>query len=74
MAVVKMPQSGKLVLKVQTGVSTNGNPVYRARTFANIKPGAPDSDVFAVAEGLAGLQKHTLVDIVRQDLNNLVSQ
>ncbi len=74
MAVVKMPQSGKLVLKVQTGVSATGNPVYRARTFANVKAGATDSDVFAVAESLAGLQKYTLVDVVRQDLGNLVNQ
>lgn len=74
MAVVKMPQSGRLVLKVQTGVNTSGNPVYRNRTFANVNPGAADSDLFAVAEGLAGLQAHTLVDIGRQDLNNLVNQ
>jgi len=40
MAVVKVPQSGKVVLKVQTGVSATGSPVYRLRTFANIRPGA----------------------------------
>jgi len=74
MAVVKVPQSVKLVLKVQTGVNASGDPVYRSRTFANVKAAAADSDVFAVAEGLAGLQKNTLVDIVRQDLNNLVNQ
>ncbi|WP_371372092.1 DUF1659 domain-containing protein [Sporomusa aerivorans] len=74
MAVVKMPQSGKLVIKVQTGVNAAGSPVYRLRTFANIKPDAADSDIFAVAEGLISLQKYALVDIVRQDLNNLVSQ
>ena len=74
MAVVKVPQSVKVVLKVQTGVNATGNPVYRSRTFANIKATAADSDVFAVAEGLAGLQKNTLVDIIRQDLNNLINQ
>ncbi|SMC39684.1 DUF1659 domain-containing protein [Sporomusa malonica] len=74
MAVIKVPQSGKVVLKVQTGVSATGTPVYRLRTFANVKPGAADGDVFAVAEGLSGLQKHTLVDVVRQDVNNLINQ
>ncbi|WP_425058516.1 hypothetical protein SCACP_31730 [Sporomusa carbonis] len=74
MAVVKVPQSGKVVLKVQTGVSATGSPVYRLRTFANIRPGAADSDVFAVAGGLAGLQQHTLVDVVRQDVSNLVNE
>lgn len=74
MAVVKAPQSGKLILKVQTGVNATGNPVYRQRSFANIKAGAADSDVFAVAEGLASLQKNNLADIIRQDVNNLVNQ
>lgn len=74
MAVVKMPQSGKMILKVQTGVNASGNPVLRLRTFTNIKSSAADAEVFAVAQGLAGLQKHTLVDTVRQDLNSLVNQ
>lgn len=74
MAVIKVPQSGKVVLKVQTGVSATGAPVYRLRTFANVKPGAADADVFAAAEGLGSLQKHTLVDVVRQDVNNLINQ
>jgi hypothetical protein len=74
MAVIKVPQSGKVVLKVQTGVSATGTPVTRLRTFANIKPGAVDSDVFAVAEGLGSLQKHTVVDVIRQDVNNLINQ
>jgi hypothetical protein len=74
MAVVKMPQSGKLVLKVQTGVNASGSPVYRLRTLANIKSDVTDADAFAVAQSLAGLQQHTLVDIVRQDLNSLVNQ
>lgn len=74
MAVVKMPQTGKLVLKVQTGVNASGNPVYRLRTFANIKSDVADADAFAVAQSLAGLQQHTLVDIVRQDLSSLVNQ
>jgi hypothetical protein len=74
MAVVKMPQSGKLVLKVQTGVNASGSPVSRLRTFANVKSDVTDADAFAVAQELAGLQQHKLVDIVRQDLNSLVNQ
>jgi hypothetical protein len=74
MAVVTMPQSGKLVIKVQTGVNAAGSPVTRLRTFANIRPDAADSDIFAVAAGLVSLQKYPLVDIVRQDVNNLVNQ
>ncbi|MDF2875430.1 MAG: hypothetical protein K0R22_2113 [Sporomusa sp.] len=74
MAVVKAPQSGKVVLKVQTGINATGSPVFKLRTYANVKSEAADSDIFAVAEGLGSLQQHTLVDIVRQDINNLINQ
>lgn len=74
MAIVKVPQSSKLLLKVQTGVSATGNPVLRQRTFANVKSDAADSDVFAVGQSLANLQKYALVDIIRQDAGNLINQ
>lgn len=74
MAVVKVPQTSKLVIKVQTGINASGNPVYRLRSFQNVKSGAADSDVFAVAEGMAGLQKNTVISIARQDDNTLVNQ
>ncbi len=74
MAVVKVPQTSKLVIKVQTGVNATGNPVYRLRSYQNIKAAAVDSDVFAVAQGMAGLQKNTVVSISRQDDNTLVNQ
>lgn len=74
MAVVKSPQSGKMVLKVQTGVSETGSPVFKLRTYANIRSEAADSDLYAVAAGLGSLQQHTLVDIVRQDSSLLVNQ
>ncbi|QDR81976.1 DUF1659 domain-containing protein [Sporomusa termitida] len=74
MAVVKTPQSGKVVLKVQTGVSETGSPVFKLRTYTNIRSEATDDDIFAVAAGLGSLQQHTLVEIVRQDINTLINQ
>ena len=74
MAVVKSPQSGKVVLRVQTGVSEKGSPVFKLRTYANIRSEAADSDIYAVAAGLGSLQQYTLVDIVRQDINTLINQ
>jgi len=74
MAVVKVPQNSKLLLKVQIDVSATDKPVLRQRTFANVKSDALDSDVFAVAESLASLQKHALVDIIRQDMGNIINQ
>lgn len=74
MAVIKTPQSSKLVVKVQTGVNTSGNPVYRLRSFQNVKPSAADADVHAVAQALADLQQHAVANIARVEEGNLVNQ
>jgi len=74
MAVSKVPQTSRLAIKVQTGVNTAGNPVYRQRSFANIKTAAADSDVFAVAQGIAGLQKDLVSGFSRIDEGDLVSE
>lgn len=74
MAVTKVPQTSRLAIKVQTGVNAAGNPVYRQRSFANIKTAAVDSDVFAVAQGIAGLQKDPVNGVSRIDEGDLVNQ
>lgn len=73
MAVNKVPQDSKLVIKVQTGVNTAGNPVYRQRTYANIKAGAADADIYAIGAGIAGLQKYPVSTICRSDDSELVN-
>lgn len=74
MAVAKVPQSSRLTMKVQTGVSASGSPVYRQRSFNNLKPAASDSDVYAVGQALAGLQIHTLASVTRVDDATLENQ
>lgn len=73
MAVSKLPQNSKLVIKVQTGVNAQGTPVYRQRSYANIKAAAADADIYAIGNGLAGLQKHPAESISRLDENELVN-
>lgn len=74
MAVVKMPQAARLQIKVQTGISTTGAPVYRVRSLQNLKTDAADDSVYAIAQGLGGLQEHTVVAISRQDDANLMEE
>lgn len=74
MAIVKLPQATRLVFKVQTGLNTAGNPVYRQRTYRNVKTTAVDSDVYAIGQALAGLQLHPLASIVRLDEGELANQ
>ncbi|EGO62343.1 DUF1659 domain-containing protein [Acetonema longum] len=74
MAVSKVPQSSRVGIKVQTGVSTAGAPVYRVRNLQNVKSAAPDEDVYAVAQAMAALQQHSVVSISRVDEANLVNE
>ena len=74
MAIVKITPATKLAIKIQTGLSASGNPVYRMRSFANVKPGATDADIHAVGIAIAALQKHTAAGIVRTDEGFLVNQ
>lgn len=73
MAVNKVPQTSRLEIKVQAGVNTAGNPVFRQRSFANIKTAAADSDVLAVAQGIASLQKNPVSGFSRIDESDLVN-
>ena len=74
MAVTKMPQSTALAIRVQTGTSVSGNPVYSNRTYSNVKVAAADQDLYDVGSSLAGLQEKPVQAIVRQDTAYLVSE
>ncbi|MBO8129647.1 MAG: DUF1659 domain-containing protein [Peptococcaceae bacterium] len=71
MAVVSDPLGTVLELEVQTGIDQSGNPERATRRYRNIKASATDQDVFDVGQALAGLQQHTLLDIVRVDSEEL---
>ncbi|MGI6093485.1 MAG: DUF1659 domain-containing protein [Veillonellaceae bacterium] len=74
MAVNKLPQGTKLVIKVRTGVNEAGNPVFRQRSYSNIKTEAVDADMHAIGAGLASLQKHPVESIFRTDNGKLVEE
>jgi hypothetical protein len=69
-----MPQAARLQIKVQTGLNASGAPVYRVRSLQNLKNSAVGDSVYAVAQGLASLQQHTVIAISRQDDANLIDQ
>jgi len=74
MAVVRIAKTGTVGLQVQTGTSATGSPVFRTRNFGNIVSTATDDAIFSVASALAGLQKHTLSDIVYTPKSSLINQ
>lgn len=73
MAVNKVPQGSRMVITVQTGVSASNQPTYRQRAYKNVKASAVDSDIYAIGEGLAKLQKYPVMSISRFDEGALVN-
>ena len=73
MAVNRVPQGSRVIISIQNGVNTAGQPKYFQRTYRNVKAGAVDTDVYAVAQAIAGLQKYPVSSISRVDESNLVN-
>jgi hypothetical protein len=71
MAVVAIPVGTRLALRLNTGLDENLNPVYRTRSFNNIKPTATHANLHEVAQEMGLLQVHTLEAVRRLDENEL---
>ena len=68
----KVPYNSRLSLIFQTGVDPNsGAPILKTKSFSNVKHDATDDDIYAVATGLADLQKHPLYEVQRIDRGKL---
>ncbi len=65
MAVITNPLGSRMQLRLNVGQDDEGNPIYRSRSYSNVKPLASDDDVFAVGNALAGLQQHGLEEVRR---------
>ncbi len=74
MAVTAIPVGTRLALRLNTGLDENLNPVYRVRSFNNIKPTATHANLFTVAQEMNLLQVHGLETIRRLDENELENE
>ena len=67
MAVNAIPVSARLQLRLNTGLDENLNPVYRTRSYSNVKPSSANLDLFELAQEIGLLQVHTLEAVLRLD-------
>jgi hypothetical protein len=74
MAVNANPVGSRLQLRLNVGQDAEGNPIYRSRSYSNVKPLASDQAVFAVGSALAGLQQHGLEEVRRVNEYVLVEE
>ncbi|WP_226578193.1 DUF1659 domain-containing protein [Halobacillus litoralis] len=57
----------RLQLVLSEGQDAEGNILYKRKTFNNVKTNATDEQLHSVAQALAVLQQHMLMDIARDD-------
>ncbi len=67
MAITVVPVSARLQLRLNTGLDEDFNPVYRTRSFSNVKTGAGNADLFELAQEIGTLQVHTIDSVRRVD-------
>ena len=67
MSVTVTPISARLQLRLNTGLDENLNPVYRTRSYSNVKPVADNGALFELAQQIGLLQVHTLDTVRRAD-------
>ncbi|RNC62807.1 MAG: hypothetical protein AWM53_01907 [Candidatus Dichloromethanomonas elyunquensis] len=74
MAVVSNTLDATVAARYQTGISANGSPILRQKTFAGIKANASDQDVYDVVAALFSLLQYPLIDVRRDQHFDLVNQ
>ena len=68
--VTKNPTS--LKLRFDCGIDdTTGKTKTKSKTYSNIKHSASNDDIYAVADAIASLQKHDLLEVARIDNSTL---
>lgn len=56
-----------MVVTFQTGLTAQGSPILRQRSFANVKLSTTDQDIYDVAAALYGLQDYPLIGVRRDN-------
>ena len=70
-SIVETKNPSSLKIKFDCGLGENGKTITRTRTYSSVKPTAAALDVYNVADALASLQKHDVLDVAKQDSTSL---
>ncbi|MEH7126505.1 DUF1659 domain-containing protein [Bacillus sp. JJ1773] len=57
----------RLRLTFETGLNEKGEPIFKSRTFGNVKKMATADQLFQAATAIASLSKDSLSTIVKND-------
>ncbi|KLT18089.1 DUF1659 domain-containing protein [Neobacillus vireti] len=63
----------KLRLVFEAGINDEGKPVYKAKTFSNVKNEATTDQLFQAAQAISVLCKDTLNKVERNDSTEILA-
>lgn len=73
---VKLAQTmmidSKLRLSFETGLNEKGEPVFKTKTFGNVKKTATPDQLFEVAQAISAICSDQLATVVRNDSFEIV--
>ena len=64
--------SSKLQVSYETGVDEKGNPIFKTKTYSNVKEEATADGLLQVAQGLASLSNYPFSGAKRNDVSDLI--
>lgn len=71
MAVADLTSSQLRLVFYEGDDPISGKPIYKAKSFNNVKTDATADQLYAIAEAFAGLQQLTLFNIERNDSSDI---
>lgn len=63
----------RLRLSFETGMNEKGEPIYKAKTYSNIKKDAAPDELSRASQALGGLCEHPLTGVEKLDNYEIVN-
>ena len=64
--------SSKLQVRYEVRIGEGGKPIYKTKSYANVKESATADQLYPVAEALQSLSDYPLDSVKRNDISDLV--
>ncbi|MGE5380033.1 MAG: DUF1659 domain-containing protein [Methylocystaceae bacterium] len=65
------PLKSALIINVQTGLDTAGEPIIKARRYQNVKTAVTADAVMTTGNAISGLQKYSQAGIMIDQVSNV---
>ena len=73
MAIQKLASTSSFQIEIENGTDSNGNPVYRKKTFSNVKTDADLQNIFDVASAIKDVIDAGTRNVLLAESSKLVS-